>query len=177
MTKQRDEERALHDYLDGRLSEEERKRFEARMEREPELARRVAACRDIGRSLREGDEELSPAFYTRARAAFEEASGSRAARSWFRPLSWETAGLAAVVLVAAALFVPGLVRAPWGGTPSRSSGRPSPKGPGRGPMSGSKGRRRRRARGAAAPCRAGGGPCIERLPSAGTRPGKMLFPR
>lgn len=112
MTKRQDEDRALHDYLDDRLSGEERERFEARMEREPELARRVAACREIGRSLREGDEELPPGFYTRARAVFEEASGGRAGRRWFRPLSWETAGLVAVVLVAGALFVPGLVHSP-----------------------------------------------------------------
>jgi hypothetical protein len=114
MTKRRDEELGLQDYLDGRLPEAERERFEARLEQEPELARRVAACREIGDSLREADEELSPGFYTRARAAFEEASKGGEPRRWFRPLSWETAGLAAVVLVAAVLYVPELVRAPSG---------------------------------------------------------------
>ena len=38
-------DRAVHDYLDGRLSEEERRTFEARLEREPELARTVEAYR------------------------------------------------------------------------------------------------------------------------------------
>lgn len=112
MTKRHEEERELQDYLDGRLSEEERERFEARLEREPELARRVATCREIGDSLREADEDLPPGFYTRARAAFEEASKGREAKRWFRPLSWETAGLAAVVLVAAALYLPGMLRSP-----------------------------------------------------------------
>jgi len=114
MTNRREEERERQDYLDGRLTAEQRERFEARLEREPDLARRVEACREVGQALRGGDETLSPGFFTRVRAAFEEASRGGEPRRWFRPLSWETAGLAAVVLVAAALYVPGLVRVPSG---------------------------------------------------------------
>jgi hypothetical protein len=101
-------ERLTQDYLDGRLSDEERRRFEARLERDPELAAEVEALREIGSALREGDEELSPGFYTRARARFAEAQAPPA-RRWFQLISWETAGLATAVLIAAALFVPSLV--------------------------------------------------------------------
>jgi hypothetical protein len=101
-------QRLIQDYLDGRLPDEERSRFETRLKREPELAAEVEALSKIGAALRAGDDELSPGFYTRARARFAEAQAPPA-RRWFRLLSWESAGLAAVVLIAAALFVPGLV--------------------------------------------------------------------
>jgi hypothetical protein len=111
-------QRLIQDYLDGRLSDEERSRFETRLKREPELAAEVEALSAINAALREGDDELSPGFYTRARARFAEAQAPPA-RRWFRLLSWESAGLATAVLIAAALFVPGLVmhRMPDGAEP------------------------------------------------------------
>jgi hypothetical protein len=103
------DEKRLQDYLDGRLSVEERKRFEELSERDPELAARVEEGRKIRAALREADEELSPGFYTRARARFEESVRPQR-RSWFRFLSWETAGLTAAVVLAAVLFVPVMMR-------------------------------------------------------------------
>ena len=98
----------IQDYLDGRLSEAQRAAFEARLEREPDLARRVAEYRSIGQALREDPSSLSPGFYTRTRARFEAGAGG--ARRGFRLLSWETAGLSAAVVLAAAIFLPGLLR-------------------------------------------------------------------
>ena len=62
----------LQDYLDGRLTEQERAELDARMRADPELARRVASWREIGRALREDDAELGPGFYVRARERFEQ---------------------------------------------------------------------------------------------------------
>jgi hypothetical protein len=95
----------LQDYLDGRLPESERARFEARLARDPELTRRVQAYRRIGDVLREAPAELPPGFLGRARARFEARYGRRRR---FRPLSWEAAGLVAAALVVAFLFIP-----PW----------------------------------------------------------------
>jgi hypothetical protein len=97
-------DRAVHDYLDGRLSEEERRAFEARLERDPELARIVEAYRVAGRALRDAPVELPPGFYVRTRARFE---ASRPARlTWMRFVSWEATGLAAAALLLTALVLP-----------------------------------------------------------------------
>lgn len=98
-------DRELQEFLDGRMTEEQRVAFENRLARDRDLARRVATGQEIRRVLRAGDEQVSPGFYTRARARFE---AGRRGRDWFRLLSWETAGLAAAVAVAAVLFVPSL---------------------------------------------------------------------
>jgi hypothetical protein len=95
-------DRLLQDYLDGRLPPGDRAEFERRLEREPDLARRVRELRELGDALRGGTEELSPEFYARARERFEAGRPRR----WFRPLSLETAGLAAAVVLAVAVFVP-----------------------------------------------------------------------
>lgn len=104
-----DEDRQLQDYLDGRLSAEERAELEARLEEDAELAGRVESAREVGQALRAGDEDLSPGFYTRARAHFEESAGGKR-RRLFRLLSWETAGLVTAVVLVAAVFLPGLVQ-------------------------------------------------------------------
>lgn len=101
-------EQMLQDYLDDRLPAEERAAFEARMREDRELSARVEACRRIGSALREAPPELSPGFYTRARARFEAAQRPR--RRWFRLVSWESAGLATAVVLVASIFLPPLVR-------------------------------------------------------------------
>lgn len=101
----------LQDFLDGRLSERERAEMEALLEEDVELARRVEAWREIGHALRQDDGELPPGFYARARERFEQTA--RAVPPWgFRLLSWEAAGLAAAVVLAAVLFVPEVMRNP-----------------------------------------------------------------
>ena len=109
--KERGQDQWLHDYLDGRLSAEERARAEERIREDAELTRRVEAWRKIGHALREDSAELPPGFYTRARARFEQ---SREPRSRFvhRLFSWEAAGLAAVAVLAVGVFVPEMMRSP-----------------------------------------------------------------
>ncbi len=104
----REDQRRLHDYLDGRLSEEEATRFEEKLAREPELAELVEAYRGLGRELRELPAELPPGFHARARARFEERRRGR--HSWMAWLSWETVGLAAAALLVLAIFVPPILR-------------------------------------------------------------------
>jgi hypothetical protein len=99
----------LQDYLDGRLSQGRRKEFEALLERDAELTGRVEACRELGRTLRDDGPELSPGFYTRARARFED-SHSVKRPSLSRLFSWEAAGLAAAAALAGILFIPGLLQ-------------------------------------------------------------------
>jgi len=105
-------EEMLQDYLDDRLTAEQRTEFETLLESDAELAGRVEACREQGRALREDAPELSPGFYTRARARFEESHPARK-RGLYRLLSWEMAGLAATAALAGILFVPGLMQ--WNG--------------------------------------------------------------
>jgi hypothetical protein len=105
-------EEMLQDYLDGRLTAEQRAEIETLLGSDEELAGRVEAYREQGRALREDGPELSPGFYTRARARFEEAHPVKK-RGIYRLLSWEMAGLAAAAALAGILFVPGLVQ--WGG--------------------------------------------------------------
>jgi hypothetical protein len=104
-----EEDRRIHDYLDGRLSASERAAFEARLETDPDLAERVRSYRDLGSALRDGDDGLSPGFYTRARAEFVSRTAD-ARHPWLRWLSWETAGLVAATVLAITVFVPGLIR-------------------------------------------------------------------
>jgi len=117
-----DIDRAVHDYLDGRLSEKERRAFEARLERDSELARTVEAYREAGRALRDATVDLPPGFYARTRARFE---ASRPARpSWRRFVSWEATGLAAAALLLAALIFPE-VRERYGPPPEVAPSEPS----------------------------------------------------
>ena len=102
-------EERLQDYLDGRMSADERARFEERLEGDADLAALVRADVESGNALRSGEDELSPGFYTRTRARFEESVRPKG-RRWFRLLSWETAGLTATVLLVGALFVPAIFR-------------------------------------------------------------------
>ncbi len=97
----------LQDYLDGRLDNEARAEFEALMESDPELAERVESYRGIGQALRDEEPELSPGFYSRARARFEESG--RGKMRMPRLLSWEAAGLATAAALACVLFVPYLL--------------------------------------------------------------------
>jgi len=64
---------------------------------------------EIGDALRSSDEELSPGFYTRARARFKE-SRAPSSRRRFRFGSWELAGVVATIALAGVLFVPYLMR-------------------------------------------------------------------
>jgi hypothetical protein len=123
-------DRAVHDYLDGRLSEEERRAFEARLERDPELARTVEDYRAAGRSLRGVPVELPPRFYARTRARFEASRPARPA--WRRFVSWEATGLAAAALLLTALVLPEVRKwygPPRGVTPFESPSAPSPEAP------------------------------------------------
>ncbi len=99
----------LHDYLDGRLSAEEREAVERLLAEDPALARRVEDWRELGRALREGQQELSPDFHARLRRRFERSAPEKAPRGW-RILSWEAAGLAAAVVLAGVLFAPDVLR-------------------------------------------------------------------
>lgn len=105
----RTQDRRIHDYLDGRLSESERAEFEARLADDAGLAERVQRYREIGGALRDDDAELSPGFYARARAEFS-ARQAPERHPWLRWLSWESAGLVAATALAIAVFVPGLMR-------------------------------------------------------------------
>jgi len=102
-----DDERALQDYLDGRLSPEARAAFERRLAREPDLAARLSADRSVGRALRSDLPDLDPDFYARARERFEQTTGER----WRpRALPWEALGLAAAAVLALAIFLPPLLQ-------------------------------------------------------------------
>lgn len=98
-------DRELHDYLDGRLDEKERRTFEARIATDRDLAGRVAFYRDLGRVLRDAPSDLPTGFLGRARGRFEASGPRRIPRR--RVLAWEIGGLAAAaVLVLAILFHP-----------------------------------------------------------------------
>jgi hypothetical protein len=114
---------AVHDYLDGRLSENERRAFEDRLERDPELARTVEAYRAAGRALRDEPVELPPGFYARARARFEASRPARPA--WRRFVSWESTGLAAAALILTALIFPEVWERYRPARDAAPSGRPS----------------------------------------------------
>jgi hypothetical protein len=100
---------ALQDYLDGRLSADERSAFESRLTREPALRSDLDHALEIRHALGGEPPALSPGFYSRARARFEESAGGSASRWSFRLLSWETAGVAAAAALTTALFVPWLM--------------------------------------------------------------------
>lgn len=100
----------LEDYLDGRMTEGRRRAFEARVANDEGLAGRIRAHRAAAEALRAEPEALSPDFYSRLRARFEEPRA--AAPRWFRLASWETAGLATAVVIALVLFVPLFVGQP-----------------------------------------------------------------
>jgi len=110
----------LQDYLDGRLSPDERTAFEERLRDDPELTRAVHAARRVGEALREEDAALSPGFYARARRRFEEETAPSPGPLRF--LSWESAGLAAAAVLASVLFAPYFLRdgAPEPGLPRSS---------------------------------------------------------
>lgn len=96
----------LQEYLDGRMNDEERERFEQRLAGDEELATRVAAAQDLRKALRTDDETLSGAFYTRTVAEFS----ARQRRRLPLGLTWGSVGLAAAALAAAAIFVPPMLR-------------------------------------------------------------------
>jgi len=100
-------ERALQDYLDGRMSDDERSAFETRLARDRDLAERVAFSREVGDGLREADVGLSPGFHARARARFEESQAP--SRRWIVPLVW-SAGIATAALFTAIVLLPSLTQ-------------------------------------------------------------------
>ena len=103
------QDRRLHDYLDGRLPEEQRAEMETRLREDPELARRLAELGEIGELLREAPAALSPGFYTRTRQRFEESvRGER--RFGIRLWSWEGLGLVGAAILAGVIFLPPLMR-------------------------------------------------------------------
>ena len=85
----------IQDYLDDRMNDGERRAFEERLANDDGLAERVNDLRAISEALGQDAPELPPGFHTRLRARFEARHAP--ARQWFRPLSWETAGLVAAV--------------------------------------------------------------------------------
>jgi len=102
-----DRQRRIQEFLDGRLETAERQAFEDELRDDPKLAQRVAFLREVGEALRAEPDPLPPGFYTRLGARFGSIPETR---RWFRPVSWETAGLIAAVALAAVLFLPSLVR-------------------------------------------------------------------
>jgi hypothetical protein len=103
------DEQRLQDYLDGRLSASERSEFEARLKADADLAGKARAAMALRQALQADAPELPPGFYARARDRFER-TGPVAGHRWFRLLSWESAGLAAAVVLVAVLFVPPLMQ-------------------------------------------------------------------
>jgi len=104
----RDDQQQLHDYLDGRMSAEERERFEQRLAADEDLAAALGAYRTLGDDLRGLPAELPTGFYARARERFERRHGAvRGLKAW---VSWETVGLAAAALLVVAIFVPAILR-------------------------------------------------------------------
>ncbi|MCP3978347.1 MAG: hypothetical protein GY716_03305 [bacterium] len=102
-------ERKIQDYLDGRLAPEDAEAFERRIAGDGALERRVEELREIGRALRDDGDSVSPGYYTRLRARFEEQSAAPARRG-FRLLSWQSAGVVAAGLLLTVAFVPGLLQ-------------------------------------------------------------------
>lgn len=98
-----DLDRALEEYVDGRLPAPEREEIEKLLASDPKLAERVAFDRAVGAVLRTRVES-PPGMGARARARFEKARPAR--RLGARFLSWEAAGLAAAVILLAFLFLP-----------------------------------------------------------------------
>jgi len=104
-------DRMLHDYLDGRLTDQERIVFERTCERDEELAGRLASYREVRDALRSPIPGPGPDFFAKARDRFAEEPPAR--RAWWPGLlSWEAAGLTAAIVLAAALFVPTMTDLP-----------------------------------------------------------------
>lgn len=97
----------IQDYLDDRMSDEDRCAFEERLAADAGLGTRVRDLRAISEALRKDAPDLPPGFHTRLRARFEAQHAPT--RQWFRLLSWESAGLVAAVAIATVLFVPVLL--------------------------------------------------------------------
>ena len=99
----------LSAYLDGELNADERARVERWLAEDAELRATFEAMRGDAVALRElgGDDTLSEAFYTRARARFRESKSEPMAR--FAAPGWRIAGAAAAAVVLLAVFVPRLV--------------------------------------------------------------------
>ena len=97
----------IQDYLDDRMSDGDRRAFEERLTGDAGLGARVRDLRAISEGLRQDAPDLPPGFHTRLRSRFEARHAP--VRRWFRPLSWETAGLVAAVAFAAVLFAPVLL--------------------------------------------------------------------
>lgn len=100
-------DREVHDYVDGRMSEEGRARFELRLQEDPALAERVRSYREIGDALKALPADLPGGFHLRTAARLREAEVRR--HPWRWAASWEAVGLAAAALVLAAILIP-LVR-------------------------------------------------------------------
>lgn len=94
----------LQDYLDDRMTLEERTAFEGTLRNDPDLAERVRAALQLREIVAETPVDLPPGFHARTRARFEK---SRGTRSPIRSIiSWEAAGLAAATILLAAVLVP-----------------------------------------------------------------------
>jgi hypothetical protein len=104
-------DRRLNDYLDGRMTEDERAEFERSCEHDEELARRLESYREMRDALLSPEPEPGPEFYARARERFATGSASRRV-GLHGLLSWEAAGLAAAVVLAAVVFLPTMIGMP-----------------------------------------------------------------
>jgi hypothetical protein len=110
MTRRRDLQR-LADWVDGRLGKAERRRFEARLAQDPELARRADEWRRLGRDLREAlpGDEPSPHLLERvvaaSRADRAAGAGAREGRSGSPRVAPRFALGSVAALAAAALLV------------------------------------------------------------------------
>ena len=61
----------IQDYLDDRMSDDERRAFEERLATDAALAGRVRELREISDALGQDAPDLPPGFHTRLRARFE----------------------------------------------------------------------------------------------------------
>ncbi|MBI4161022.1 MAG: hypothetical protein HY509_01080 [Acidobacteria bacterium] len=93
-------------YLDGLLPEDERREFEARLERDPELRGAVALHRRAARVLAEVP-DLPPGFIERSLTRLEGETAPPTAPHWWRRFwSLETAGLVAAAALVALILYP-----------------------------------------------------------------------
>ena len=103
-------EHHVQDYLDDRMTPDERRAFEDLLARDPDLDAEVDDVRALGDTLRTLDAPLPDGFHDRARARFVASVSPR------RRFPFEALGLAAAALVLGAVLVPWAMRTEFGET-------------------------------------------------------------
>jgi hypothetical protein len=97
---------AIQDYVDDRLDATARTAFERRLATEPELARRVASLRELGRALR-AEEPLPAGFHDRLRARVARTEHDKTGA---KIMPWWGTAVAAAAALVLLVGVPYLIR-------------------------------------------------------------------